>query len=165
MSPWPRTGSPLFLIIGIALTGALTRYVVRVDVVSIKELAMGLATFHPVVPDNISTWFFIHLFLVCVLFAYFPFSKLMHLGGIFLSPTRNMVNNNRRVRHVNPWNYPVKTHSYQEYEDDFREQMIECGLPVEKTLEEAAAEKAQAAEPASEEAPAEEAQETKEKEE
>lgn len=150
---------PLFLIIGIALTGALTRYVIRVDVVSVKELAMGLATFHPIVPSEaISTWFYVHLFLVCVLFAYFPFSKLMHLGGVFLSPTRNMANNSRAVRHINPWSYPVKTHAYHEYEDDFREQMIEAGLPVEKTMEEAAAEHAT-------EAPAEAAQETKEKEE
>ncbi len=127
---------PLFLIIGIALTGALTRYVVRVDVVSIKEMAMGLATFHPVVPDGISVWFYVHLFLVCVLFAYFPFSKLMHLGGVFLSPTRNLPNNTRERRHINPWNYPVKTHDYHEYEDDFREKMIEAGLPVEKEMSE-----------------------------
>jgi hypothetical protein len=39
------------------------------------------------------------------------------------------------VRHENPWNYPVKVHSYEDYEDDFREHMIEAGLPVEKGLE------------------------------
>jgi nitrate reductase gamma subunit len=152
---------PLLLITGIALTGILSRYIIRVDVVKVKELAMGLATFHPVVPDGISVWFYIHFFLVCVLFAYFPFSKLMHLGGVFLSPTRNMVNDSRAKRHVNPWNYPVKTHDYHEYEDDFREVMIEAGLPVEKTLEEAQAEQAPA-EPAPAEAEPE-AQETEEK--
>ena len=72
---------PLFLVTGIGLTGILARYVVRVDVVKVKEMAMGLATFHPVVPDGVSVWFYIHFFLVCVLFAYFPFSKLMHMGG------------------------------------------------------------------------------------
>ena len=72
------------------------------------------------------------LFLVSVLFAYFPFSKLMHLGGVFLSPTRNLVNNSRIKRHINPWNYSVKTHSYEEYEDEFRELMREAGLPLEK---------------------------------
>jgi len=76
--------------------------------------------------------FFIHFFLVCTLFAYFPFSKLMHLGGVFLSPTRNMPNDSRMIRHINPWNYPVKVHTYEEYEDHFREKMIEAGLPVEK---------------------------------
>jgi hypothetical protein len=33
---------------------------------------------------------------------------------------------------VNPWNYPVNVHTYEEYEDDFREKMIEAGLPVDK---------------------------------
>jgi hypothetical protein len=36
------------------------------------------------------------------------------------------------VRHVNPWNYPVKVHTYEEYEDDFRVKMKNAGLPVEK---------------------------------
>jgi hypothetical protein len=39
------------------------------------------------------------------------------------------------VRHVNPWNYPVHVHTYEEYEDDFREKMIEAGLPVDKQPE------------------------------
>jgi nitrate reductase gamma subunit len=67
-----------------------------------------------------------------VLLAYFPFSKLMHLGGVFMSPTRNLANNNRAVHHENPWNYPVKIHTYQDYENEFREKMIEVGLPVDK---------------------------------
>ncbi|HZE22288.1 MAG TPA: sulfate reduction electron transfer complex DsrMKJOP subunit DsrM, partial [Desulfobaccales bacterium] len=123
---------PLLLILGIAITGILMRYVFRVDVIAVKELAIGLVTLHPVIPANLSPLFFVHLFLVSVLFAYFPFSKLMHAPGVFMSPTRNLACNNRWVRHVNPWNYPVKFHSYEEYEDKFREAMIECGLPVEK---------------------------------
>ncbi|MFH1025128.1 MAG: menaquinol oxidoreductase, partial [Nitrospirota bacterium] len=51
---------------------------------------------------------------------------------VFLSPTRNLANNNRAEMHVNPWNYPVKIHTYAEYEDDFREKMKSAGLPVEK---------------------------------
>ena len=70
--------------------------------------------------------------LVSVLLAYFPFSKLMHMGGIFLSPTRNLANNNRAKRHVNPWNPAVKVHTYEEYEDEFRDKMMAAGLPVEK---------------------------------
>ena len=49
-----------------------------------------------------------------------------------MSPTRIMANNNRMVRHINPWNYPVKVHTYEEYEDEFREKMKEAGIPVEK---------------------------------
>lgn len=123
---------PLFLIIGIAISGIMMRYFSKVNIVDVKELTMGLVTLQPTIPEGIGGIFYVHLFLVCALLIYFPFSKLMHLGGIFLSPTRNMLANTREVRHVNPWNYPVKVHTYEEYEDDFREKMIEAGLPVEK---------------------------------
>ena len=123
---------PLFLIIGLAGSGILMRYFLRVDITSVKELVMGLVSFHPTIPKGIGVIFYIHLFLLSVLIAYFPFSKLMHAGGVFMSPTRNMANDNRARRHINPWNYPVKVHTYEEYEDDFREKMIEVGLPVEK---------------------------------
>ena len=93
---------------------------------------MGLLTFNPGLPEGISVVFYIHLFLVSTLFAYIPFSKIMHLGGVFLSPTRNLANNSRMVRHINPWNYPVEVHTYEEYENDFREKMKKAGLPVEK---------------------------------
>jgi hypothetical protein len=43
-----------------------------------------------------------------------------------------MANNTRAKRHVNPWNYDVDTHTYEQYEDHFREKMIEAGLPVDK---------------------------------
>ena len=123
---------PLFLIMGIAVTGILMRYFTKTDVVGIKGLTMGLVTFHPVIPEGVGGIFYSHIFLVSILFLYFPFSKLMHMGGIFLSPTRNLTTDTRAKRHVNPWNYPVKTHTYEEYEDEFREKMIEAGLPVEK---------------------------------
>ncbi|MFZ5907900.1 MAG: sulfate reduction electron transfer complex DsrMKJOP subunit DsrM [Nitrospirota bacterium] len=123
---------PLFLIGAIGGTGVLMRYFLKTDVVGIKELMMSLVTFSPVVPAGIGTIFYIHLFLVSVLFAYFPMSKLMHMAGVFLSPTRNLANTNRAVMHVNPWNYPVKVHTYAEYEDDFRDKMKAAGLPVEK---------------------------------
>ena len=131
----PNDFFPLFLILSIAVTGILMRYVTKTDVVGIKELTMGLVTFRPTVPDKVGMIFFVHLFLVSTLLAYFPFSKLMHMGGVFMSPTRNLTCNTREVRHVNPWNYPVKTHDYHEYEDEFRAHMVEAGLPVEKPLE------------------------------
>ena len=123
---------PLFLIFGIAFTGILMRYVTKIDVVAAKELTMGLVTFHPTIPEGLATIFYVHVFFVSILLAYFPFSKLMHLGGIFLSPTRNMPADTRATRHINPWNYPVHVHTYEEYEDEFREKMIDAGLPVVK---------------------------------
>lgn len=123
---------PLFLILGIAVTGVLMRYFTKTDIVSVKVLAMGLMNFKPTVPETIGSLFFIHLFFLSVLFVYFPFSKLVHMGGVFMSPTRNMANNSRMKRHVNPWNYPVHVHTYEEYENDFRDKMKGAGLPVEK---------------------------------
>jgi len=128
----PADYFPLFLIIGIASTGLLLRHGVRTAVTSAKELIMSLISFHPTVPSGVHWLFFAHLFLVSTLLVYFPFSKLMHMGGVFLSPTRNMANNNRRVRHVNPWDYPVKTHPYAEYEDEFRDKMKAAGIPLDK---------------------------------
>jgi len=128
----PSDFFPLFLIFGIALTGLMMRYFTKVNVVEIKQLTMGLVTLQPSIPEGVGGLFYVHLFFICVLLAYFPFSKLMHLGGIFLSPTRNLTTDTRATRHVNPWNYPVPVHTYEEYEDEFREKMIEVGLPVEK---------------------------------
>jgi len=130
----PADYFPLFLILGIVKTGILMRYVVKVDIISIKDLTLGLVNFSPVVPETMSVFFYMHIFLVSVLFMYFPFSKLVHLGGVFLSPTRNLENNNRAVRHINPWNPELKYHTYEAYEDDFREAMIEAGLPVDKKV-------------------------------
>ena len=123
---------PLFLIFGIGLTGVLMRYFYKTDIVSVKMLTMGLVSFNPTIPQGISVIFYIHLFLLCTLFAYFPFSKLVHMAGVFMSPTRNLANNSREKRHINPWNYPVHVHTYEEYENDFRAKMKDAGLPVEK---------------------------------
>jgi nitrate reductase gamma subunit len=123
---------PLFLLISIVITGILMRYFTKVDIVGVKELAMGLFSFQPVIPEGIGIMFFIHLFLVCVLLIYFPFSKLLHMPGVFLSPTRNLANNSRMKRHINPWDYPVRIHTYEEYEDEFRDKMKAAGIPVEK---------------------------------
>jgi hypothetical protein len=35
-------------------------------------------------------------------------------------------------RHVNPWDYPVKVHSYEEWEDEFRDKLKASGMPVER---------------------------------
>lgn len=122
---------PLFLLLGIAISGICMRYIFRIDITTVKELTMGLITFSPVVGSDIQPIFYLHIFLVSTLLIYFPWSKLMHSGGIFFSPTRNMANNSRAVRHVNPWNYDVKVHTYAEYEQEFGEKMKKAGLPLD----------------------------------
>lgn len=128
----PSDYFPLFLILGIAASGIIMRYFDKVDIVGAKQITMGLIAFRPFIPDGIGVIFYIHIALVCTLFAYFPFSKLVHMGGVFLSPTRNLANNNRLERHVNPWDYPVKSRSYEDYENEFRDKMKKAGIPVEK---------------------------------
>jgi nitrate reductase gamma subunit len=123
---------PVFLLLGIIVSGILMRYFIKVDLIAVKELFLSFASFRPGVPEGVGLIFFVHLFFVCVLLIYFPFSKLMHMGGIFLSPTRNLANDSRCRRHVNPWNHEVKTHTYEEYEDEFRDVMKAAGLPLEK---------------------------------
>jgi nitrate reductase gamma subunit len=122
----------LFLLLGLALSGILLRYFIKTDISGIKELALGLVTFSPALPAGVNPIFYVHLFLLSVLVAYFPFSKLMHMGGVFLSPTRNLANNNRMKRHINPWNHPVKVHTYEEWEEEFRDKIIAAGLPLDK---------------------------------
>ena len=126
---------PLLLILGIAVSGLLMRHIYRVDLVETKRFALGLVRFDPVMPKETGVIFYVHLFLVSVLLAYFPFSKLMHMGGVFMSPTRNLKNDSRAKRHINPWSYSVKTHTYDEWEEEFREAIREAGLPLEKNKE------------------------------
>jgi nitrate reductase gamma subunit len=122
----------LVLILGVAITGVIMRSFFPVDIEQVKSMALGWVTFAPFVPKDVGAVFCVHLFLLSVLLAWFPFSKLMHMGGVFLSPTRNLASDSRMHRHINPWNAPVKVHTYEEYEDEYREKMKLAGLPVEK---------------------------------
>ena len=127
----------LFIILGLVLSGICMRYISKTDIASVKVMVMGLVTFSPQILTEVSSIFYIHITFFSILLMYFPFSKLMHMGGVFLSPTRNTLNNTRAVMHVNPWNPEKVYRTYAEYEDDFREPMAEAGLPLEITLEEA----------------------------
>ena len=122
----------LLAIAGIAISGVLIRLIYRVDLVQVKEWVMAMLRLSPLSPKGVNLIFYVHLFFVSLLVAYFPMSKLMHMPGIFLSPTKNLRNTSRNDRHINPWDHPVKMHTYEEYEEEFRDSMKEVGLPVEK---------------------------------
>jgi nitrate reductase gamma subunit len=122
----------LLAIGGIAISGVLMRLIYKVDLVQVKEWFMAMLSFRPMPPKGVNLIFYIHLFFVSLLIAYFPVSKLMHMPGIFLSPTKNLRNTSRNDRHFNPWNHPVEVHTYEEYENEFRGPMKEVGLPLEK---------------------------------
>lgn len=138
LSPPLRYGSlatdyfPLFLILAIGLSGAWLRHISKIDVPAAKAAILSLVHFSPQPAGSIGTLFYVHLFFVSTLLAYFPFSKLVHGAGVLMSPTRNLTANSREVRHVNPWNHPVPIHTYAEYEDEFRDRMRDAGIPLEK---------------------------------
>jgi nitrate reductase gamma subunit len=122
----------LYLLLGIALTGILMRHVEKVDVVQVKAAIAGWASFQPVAPVGVGLWYFVHIALVSMLLVYFPFSKLLHAPGVFLSPTRNLANSNRIRRHINPWNPDIQGRSYAEWEDEFRDKLKASGYALEK---------------------------------
>ncbi len=122
----------LYLLLGIAISGFLMRHLEKVDIVNVKAAIAGWASFQLVVPEGVGALYFIHVFLVSVLFVYFPFSKLLHAPGVFLSPTRNLANNNRAKRHVNPWNPPIVGHTYAEWEEEFHDKLVASGFVLDK---------------------------------
>lgn len=89
----------LLLLIAIAATGLLMKYVAHTDILSLKAFILGLMYFdwQPIPADPV---LLIHLSLVLILMIIFPFSKLLHAPGLFFSPGRNQVDNAREKRHV-----------------------------------------------------------------
>ena len=95
----------LVLLLAIAVSGVLLKVFFRTYIVDVKALVLGLVHFQPLMAD--AHWLFsLHFLLVMALLIYFPFGKLMHSGGLLLSPTRNQRANFER-RFVNPWDFPV----------------------------------------------------------
>jgi nitrate reductase gamma subunit len=125
----PSDHFALLLLLAIVISGNVMRYFIKVDISAVKGLLLSLIAFN--IPqavefaNSIEPMFYIHFALGSFLLAYFPFSKLMHAGGIFFSPTRNMPNNNRAERHVNPWNPPYKGITWQEYYEAYKDQLDE----------------------------------------
>lgn len=92
----------LLLIISIAATGLLMKFVSHTDVVAVKSFMLGMLTFN-IQPIPESPLLLVHLGLVAVLMIIFPFSKLLHAPGVFFSPTLNQVDNAREHRHIADW--------------------------------------------------------------
>ncbi len=92
----------LMLLIGIAGTGLMMKYVAHTDILSLKAFILGLIYFdwQEIPADPV---LLIHLSLVILLMIIFPFSKLLHAPGLFFSPSRNQVDNPREKRHLAPW--------------------------------------------------------------
>ena len=92
----------LALLVAIGATGVAMRFAVHTDIVALKAFALGLVRFdwQPIPSDGV---LLLHLGLVAVLMAIFPFSKLLHAPGLFFSPTRNQADDPRERRHLTRW--------------------------------------------------------------
>jgi nitrate reductase gamma subunit len=92
----------LLLLIAIGMSGATMTFLVHTDIVAVKHFFTGIWTLSggelPMDPVLL-----IHLAMVAVLMILLPFSKLLHIPGVFFSPTRNQVDNPREKRHLVEW--------------------------------------------------------------
>lgn len=92
----------LALLLLIAASGLMMKFVAHTDIVAVKAFFLGLMVFdwQPLPADGP---LYVHLTLVAALMIVFPYSKLLHAPGIFFSPTRNQTDNPREVRHLAAW--------------------------------------------------------------
>ena len=92
----------LALLIGVGISGLSMKFVVHTDIISVKEFFLGLMRFD-LQPLPVQPLLFVHLTLVALLIAIFPYSKLLHAPGLFFSPGRNQADDSRERRHLAPW--------------------------------------------------------------
>ncbi len=92
----------LLLLIAIAASGLMMKFVAHTDIIALKAFVLGLMYFNwqPIPEDPV---LLVHLGLVALLMIIFPISKLLHAPGVFFSPTRNQVDNPREKRHLSAW--------------------------------------------------------------
>ncbi len=92
----------LLLLIGIAASGLMMKFVAHTDVIAVKGYFLGLMHLDiQALPADLLL--LVHLSLVVALLAVFPFSKLLHAPGVFFSPTRNQKDDPREKRHLSAW--------------------------------------------------------------
>jgi len=74
----------LFLILAIVISGDILRFGTHFDLNQTREYFAGLFTLQPVVvPSN--PYFLLHFFLGQILIMWIPFSKFLHIPGVFYS--------------------------------------------------------------------------------
>jgi nitrate reductase gamma subunit len=84
----------LALLVALVASGMALKYLDPVDLLATKGFVRGLLTLD-LAPLPAHGLLVLHLGLVAALLAVFPFSKLLHAPGLYLSPTRNQVDDAR----------------------------------------------------------------------
>lgn len=96
----------LLLLLAIAITGFVMSFITPVDITQVKVFMLGILNFDlQQLPEG--TALVAHLLLVALLGLILPFSKLLHIPGVFFAPTRNQVDNPREKRHIADWAKPL----------------------------------------------------------
>ncbi len=92
----------LALLVAIAGSGLMMRFVLHTDIVAVKVFMLGLMRLRiETLPTD--PILLVHLGCVATLMIVFPISKLLHAPGVFFSPTRNQADNPREKRHLAAW--------------------------------------------------------------
>ena len=92
----------LALLVLIGSTGLAMKFALRTDIIQVKVFFLGLLRFD-LQPLPADAPLLIHLGAVVTLMIVFPFSKLLHVPGVFFSPSRTQVDDAREKRHLAPW--------------------------------------------------------------
>lgn len=96
----------LILLLAIGASGLSMTFLFHTDIMGVKQFFAGIGHLSPApLPEDPPL--VVHLLLVAALMAASPFSKLLHMAGIFFSPTRNQCDDARERRHVAPWARPL----------------------------------------------------------
>ena len=93
----------LLLLLTIGVSGSIMTFTSNhTNILMVKNFASGILLFNwSNLPSELSLA--LHLFMVFILLAIFPISKLLHAPGIFFSPTLNQIDNARKKRHIASW--------------------------------------------------------------
>ena len=84
----PSDYALLLLLVVIGVSGLLLRHSMLADITAVRNFTLGLFALSPqALPDNLMLY--IHIGSVSILAIVFPFSKLMHFPGYYLSPSHN----------------------------------------------------------------------------
>jgi len=96
----------LALLVLIGISGLMMKYVAHTDIVQVKVFFLGLMRFN-IQELPADGPLMVHLAAVATLMIVFPFSKLLHVPGVFFSPARNQVDDARDKRHLAAWAAPM----------------------------------------------------------
>jgi nitrate reductase gamma subunit len=123
----------LLLLFVIIFLGNYTRSYSGVSLNDVRTYMYSLLIFHPTLPPN-NTIFLLHYFMAQILLIYIPFSKVAHLIGWILAPSRNMRNIARFKRHINPWNdkVPGIIEPWEKYYERYKQELEQLGPEGER---------------------------------